>query len=102
MYRRSKAMPNEFKVYFWDTEFEKLDIKKNMKYIISRLFTEGDMDTFNWIRQTYTKEEIIETVKTSRRFNPITANFLKLFYNLKEEEMMYYINIKSANYVYKG
>ena len=35
-------MPIEFKKYFWDTEYEKLDIKKNMKYIISRLFCEGN------------------------------------------------------------
>ena len=35
-------MPIEFKKYFWDTEYERLDIKKNMKYIISRLFYEGN------------------------------------------------------------
>lgn len=95
-------MPEEFKCYFWDTEFDKLDIKKNMKYIISILLTEGDMNAFNWVREHYTRDEIIETAKTSRRFNPLTANFLKYFYGLKEEEMIYYKNIKSINYVYKG
>ncbi len=95
-------MPEKFRRYFWDTEFDKLDCKKNMKYIISRLLTEGDLYAFNWVRENYTREDIIETAKTSRRFNPLTANFLKYFYNLKEEEMAYYINEKNMNYVYKG
>ena len=95
-------MPVEFKCFFWDTEFEKLDIKKNMKYIISRLLTEGNMDTYKWLLENYTKEDIIETAKTSRRFNPLTANFLKHLYNLSEDEMVYYVNAKSMNYMYKG
>ena len=95
-------LPIEFKKYFWDTEFNKLDIKKNRKYIISRLFCEGDINCITWIKQTYSYDEIIETVKTSRRFTPITANFLKNVYNIQEDEMQYYINIKNMNYKYMG
>lgn len=95
-------MPKEFKKYFWDTEYEKLDIKKNMKYIISRLFCDGDLESIKWIKRTYTKEEIIETAKTSRRLTPITANFLKNIYHLKKEEMQYYINNENMNYTFGG
>lgn len=95
-------MPENFKCYFWDTEFDKLDIKKNMKYIISRLLTEGNMKAFKWVKDNYTRDEIIETAKTSRRFNPLTANFIKFYYGLKEDEMVYYKNIKRMNYIYKG
>ena len=68
-------MPIELKKYFWDTEYEKLDIKKNMKYIISRLFCEGNLESIKWLKSTYTEEQIIETAKTSRRLTPITAIF---------------------------
>jgi len=95
-------MPTEFKKYFWDTEYEKLDIKKNMKYIISRLFCEGDIESIKWLKKIYTQEEIINTAKTSRRLNPITANFLKNVYNLKKEEMQYYINNENMNYTFGG
>ena len=95
-------MPIELKEYFWDTEFEKLDINKNMKYIISRLFCEGDIECIRWIKKTYTKEQIVETAKTSRRLNPITANFLRNVYNLKKEEMQYYINNNNMNYTFGG
>ena len=95
-------MPIDFKKYFWDTEYEKLDLKKNMKYIISRLFCEGNLEAMKWIKQNYTKEEIIETAKTSRRLTPITANFLKNVYDLKKEEMQYYINNENMNYTFGG
>lgn len=95
-------MPIEFKKYFWDTEYEKLDKKKNKKYIISRLFCEGDIESIKWLKKTYTKNEIIETAKTSRRLNPIAANFLKNIYGLRKEEMQYYINNSSMNYTFGG
>ena len=106
-------MPIEFKKYFWDTEYEKLDIKKNMKYIISRLFCEGNWKSIKWLKSTYTKagiwlkstyteEQIIETAKTSRRLTPITANFLRNVYDLKKEEMQYYINNENMNYTFGG
>ena len=100
--KRRLTMPENFKCYFWDKEFDQLDLKQNMKYIISRLLTEGDMEAFCWVKDNYSKQDIIETVKTSRRFNKLTANFLKLLYNLDEKEMIYYTNIKDMNYVYKG
>lgn len=95
-------MPIELKKYFWDTEYEKLDIEKNKKYIISRLFCEGDLASIKWLKKNYTEEEIIETAKTSRRLNPVTASFLKNIYDLKKEEMQYYINNKNMNYTFGG
>lgn len=95
-------MPIRFKKYFWDTEFEKLDLKNNMKYIISRLFCEGSWESINWVKEHYTEEEIIKTAKESRRLNPITANFLKNMYDLKKEDMKYYINNENMNYTFGG
>jgi len=80
-------MPEEFKIYFWDTEFEQLDIKKNMKYIMSRLLTEGDMRTFKWIRSTYEREEIIETehlgTEESVQFNNLII-FVRLTFKISD------------------
>lgn len=95
-------MPIKFKKYFWDTEFEKLDLKNNMKYIISRLFCEGSWESINWVKEHYTESEIIKTAKESRRLNPITANFLRNMYNLKKEDMKYYINNENMNYTFGG
>ena len=45
-------IPKEFKKYFWDTDFEKLDIQKNKKYIISRLYNFGDIEEIKWLNKT--------------------------------------------------
>ena len=44
-------MPEELKKYFWDTKFEELDIRKNKRYIISRLYCYGDLKAIKWIKE---------------------------------------------------
>ena len=91
-------MPTELKKYFWDTEFEKLDLEKNKKYIISRLYCYGDLKAIKWIKDTYTSKDIKEVAKKSRNLNPLVANYLRQQCNLKKEEMIYYKTTKALNY----
>lgn len=93
-------MPNELKKYFWDTEFEKLDINKNKSYIISRLYCYGDIKEINWLKSIYSNEEIKEVAKHSRNLKPVVANYLRQQFNLKKEEMAYYKVIEAMNYEY--
>ncbi len=91
-------MPIEFKKYFWDVEFEKLDLEKNKRYIISRLYCYGDLKAIRWIKQTYLKADIEEVAKKSRNLTPLVANYLKQQFHLKKEQMMYYKTRKALNY----
>ena len=59
-------MPEEFKKYFWDTEFEKLDKEKNKRYIISRLYCYGDLKVLKWIKQNYTNQDIEDVARNSK------------------------------------
>ena len=93
-------MPIEFKKYFWDTQFDKLDIHKNKRYIISRLYCYGDLKAVRWINSVYTKEEIKEVARKSRDLKPLVANYLRQQFNLKKEEMAYYRTIQGINYEY--
>ena len=96
------SIPLEFKPYFWDTQFDKLDIHANMAYIIVRLYNEGDFQQIEWLEKTYTANDIISVAKSARGFIPIVANYLRLKYKLNIEDMAYYRNIHSMNYVYEG
>lgn len=91
-------MPTEFKKYFWDVEFEKLDLEKNKRYIISRLYCYGDLKAIRWIKQAYTKKDIEEVAKRSRNLTPLVANYLQQQFHLKKEQMMYYKTRKALNY----
>lgn len=93
-------MPNELKKYFWDTEFDKLDIKKNMKYIISRLYCYGDINEIKWLKSVYSDEDIKDVAKNSRNLKPLVANYLRQQFNLKKEEMAYYRATTAMNYEY--
>lgn len=93
-------MPEEFKKYFWDVNFEELNIKKHKQYIISRLYCYGDLKAIKWIKDTYTPEEIKNVAKNSRNLKPIVANYLRQQFNLKKEEMAYYRWANATNYEY--
>lgn len=93
-------MPNEFKQYFWDTEFDKLDINKNKRYIIARLYCYGDLKAIKWVKQTYSLDEIKDVALNSRNLKPIVANYLMQQFQLKKEEMAYYRWTQSMNYEY--
>lgn len=93
-------MPNFLKECFWDTNINTLDIIKNKQFIISRIFSFGNDTAVKWMLKTYTREDIIETARNSRNFTLKTARFLKNVYNLKEEEMMFFINAKNMNDYY--
>ena len=79
-------MPIELKKYFWDTEFNKLDIKKNMNYIISRLYCYGEIKEIKQIKSVYSTEQIKEVAKKSRNLKPIVANYLRQQFNLKKKK----------------
>ena len=93
-------MPEELKKYFWDKEFEKLDIQKNKRYIISRLYCYGDLKALRWIRENYSDEDIEDVARNSRNLKPLVANYLRQQFNLKKEEMAYYIWTTAMNYEY--
>lgn len=84
------TLPEEFKPFFWDTDFEKLDLKENASFIISRLYNKGGFPGIFWVHDHFSDEEIVTAVKTRRDFTPIVANYLRKKYNLEKSEMNYY------------
>ena len=93
-------MPEELKKYFWDTQFEKLDIRKNMRYIISRLYCYGDLKAIKWLKSVYSDENKKEVAIKSRDLKPLVANYLRQQFDLKKEEMAYYRATQGMNYEY--
>ena len=93
-------MPEEFRKYFWDTNFEELDKEKNKRYIISRLYCYGDLKVLKWIKENYSKKDIEDVARKSRNLKPLVANYLRQQFNLEKEDMEYYKWANSMNYEY--
>lgn len=85
-------MPESLRTFFWDTDFDNLDLQENKYYIISRLYVKGNLKAIRWVNETYTDEDIKETARTRRALDPIVANYLRQKCGLKREEMAYYRN----------
>lgn len=70
-----KKLPPFLKKYFWDVDFEKLDIDKSASHLIQRLLEYGDQKAIKWLLKNYTKDLIKEVVMRRRGFSPKTAKF---------------------------
>ena len=93
-------IPIEFKKYFWDTDFSKLDMKKNKRYIIARIYCYGEIKDIRWIKNNFSNEDIEDVARNYRDLKPLVANYLRMQCNLKKEDMAYYIWNEKNNYEY--
>jgi len=51
---------------FWDTDPEKIDPKKNARYIIERILELGDPDDIAWVFKQYSKDDIKKVMNLPR------------------------------------
>lgn len=84
---RTFVTPLEFSKLFWDVDFANLDLTKNRKFIIERVLNMGDQDSLRWLRNTYSEDEILDTVKMSRRLSKKTARCWQNYFDLREDQM---------------
>ncbi|MGQ9512424.1 DUF6922 domain-containing protein [Thermodesulfitimonas sp.] len=80
-------VPARFRAFFWDTDPEKLDLKRHKTYIIERLLEFGDEEAYRWLFRHYPEEEIKTVVKKSRRISRRTAVMMANFYAIPEGEV---------------
>lgn len=80
-------LPKNLKKYFWDVDFKKLDFKMNPEFIIARILEYGDIAAAKWLFKNFTAEEIKKNIRKSREVSLKSANFWKLFFNLKNSEI---------------
>lgn len=66
------------KKYFWNTDFDALDIDKHKQYVLERILEFGDDAAVEWMRENYAKEDIIEAFEHSTRISPKSRNYWNL------------------------
>jgi len=79
MQKKAKhKLPEKFRKYFWDCDFDKLTIEKYPKFITERILNYGDWDSIRWlfgfIKSDFTKQ----LIESSRNLNEKTRNFWKI------------------------
>ena len=69
-------IPTEFKKYFWDVEFDKLDFKKQKNFILDRLLNYGTFDAFKWIFNTFTNDEVKRLIRNQGKHSLSRNSYL--------------------------
>jgi hypothetical protein len=72
---------------FWDTAVEKIDIKKNTRYIVERVLTRGFLEDFYLLTRIYSKDEIVAALKKSKELDSKTVDFCSYYFDLPKSEM---------------
>ncbi len=75
-----EKLPEEFRVYFWDCDFDKLDANAYKFYVIERIMKYGNSDSIQWLLKNYENLEIKEVLEKSRELDPKTKNFWNIYF----------------------
>jgi len=68
--------------FFWDTDIDKVTLKKSRKSIIERVLKYGHMSDIRWLLAHYSDDDIIDIVKRSSNLDRRTANYWALRYHI--------------------
>ncbi|MBI1182742.1 hypothetical protein GC194_00615 [bacterium] len=77
-------------VTFWDSPLPHIDVDAHKRYVISRIFTHGNMDEWRAMRKYYDWEVIIEEMKKVRSLDHMTLNFCAEMFHLPLNEFKCY------------
>ena len=70
-----KKLPAFLKQYFWDVNFNKLEVGPDKYFILKRVLDRGNDKALRWVLKHYTKEDIRQLLLTTRDLSAKTANF---------------------------
>lgn len=68
-------LPKNLKKYFWDIDFEKLDLNKYPHFVIERILEYGDKETINWMMKQFKKSQIRQTLTKTKGLTKKSANY---------------------------
>lgn len=99
-----KRAPKFLKKYFWDIDFEKLDVKKHSRDILTRILEDGDEKTIGWMRRNFTKNNIADVLFHLRVVSPKSANFWALIFGIDRKKVLclqkHYLEIRKRHWPY--
>ncbi|MFO7830212.1 MAG: hypothetical protein R6V23_16440 [Bacteroidales bacterium] len=73
-------LPESFRKYFWDCNFDDLTVKKYPKFILERVLNFGSWEDIQWIKSQVGNEYFRKIATQSRRLDKKTLNYWKTIY----------------------
>ena len=84
-----KKLPAAFKKFFWDCDFNQLDLSTHREFILKRLMNYGNLEVIKYILNEVSLEEVINLMQ--KRGSNILTKTNYLFWNrlVKHAELWY-------------
>lgn len=83
-----KRLPGFLKKYFWEVDFNKLDVRKYPKYVISRLMECGDLKAIKWLKKNFSNRQINNILRHSRDISNKSSIFWAIIQGIRENEIL--------------
>ncbi|MFO8067266.1 MAG: hypothetical protein R6U11_06765 [Bacteroidales bacterium] len=97
MQQSNKTFVQLNKRFFWDVDYQNLDINKNKELIIERILTLGDISDFVNLISIYGKKEIINTAVNTAYLDKKTLNWLSIITGIPKTQFKCYSKIQSKH-----
>ena len=81
-------LPGFLEEYFWDVEFEKIDLQRRKVYVLKRIMDYGDQRAVSWMWKNFERQEIKDVLHKYRGFSQKSANFWAVILNIPREEVL--------------
>lgn len=85
--KSSPTLPPFLKRFFWEVDFENIELPRHQTYVIERLLEYGNDDAIRWVKKTFPPETIARVVRKSRAISRRTANLWALVFGIPREEI---------------
>ena len=82
-----KKLPGFLEKYFWEVNFEKIDLEKRRVYVLKRILEYGDEKAVSWMWKNFTESEIKNVLYNYRDLSLKSANFWAVIVNVKKEDV---------------
>ena len=99
-----RSLPKFLKKYFWDIDFDKLDLKTHYQDILVRILEYGDEKAIDWMKRSFTKDDVAEVLFRLRGISPKSANFWALIFGIDRKRILclqkHYLEIRKKHWPY--
>ena len=73
-------LPETLKPYFWDCDFDSLDLFLHRKFIVERILIYGNSPAVHWLLAAISEKELQEIVTEGKKLDPKTLNYWRLWF----------------------
>ena len=80
--------PEFLKKYFWDIDFDKINLETRKTYVLKRLLEYGDENAVDWMWKNFKKRDIKDALSNFRGYSQKSANFWALILDIPRKDVL--------------